>query len=273
MIHDDADHFATACFLLSDISSLSSYRSELEGIFRSLKHVEYLGMSPTEISHWCDNEAAVNKCMASPWKPSLMIQPDADILLAIHQIRRILLANGTMVICRHIYGHQDSRKRTTPAVLADTPDPGSDDSTSHPSHSDRSDSDGLSPPHRPRILDTPTLINIACDRLATDTSSAALQGATNDTMPDTIPYPLPGSKAQIRIGDTWITSHQRRHILWERRVHLLHRYCLEKYNWDDIVFDSIQWSLIRSARARSPHTLRMQTSKIMHGWLPVMHML
>ncbi len=102
MIYDDADHFAMACFLLSKISSLSSYRSELEGIFRSLKHVKYLGMSPTKISHWCDNEAAVNKCMAPPWKPSLMIQPDADILLAIHQIWRTLLANGTTVICRHI---------------------------------------------------------------------------------------------------------------------------------------------------------------------------
>ena len=123
-----------------------------------------------------------------------------DILLAIHQIWRTFLAKGTTVICRHIYSHQDSRKRNTPAVLSDIPDPGSDGSTSHTSYSDQSDSDGSSPPHRPRTLDTPTLINIACDRLATDTSSAALQGATNKSMPGTIRYPLPGSKAQIRIG-------------------------------------------------------------------------
>jgi hypothetical protein len=165
-------------------------------------------MTPTEIAHWCDNEAAVNRCMVPPWKPLMMIQPDADILLAIHQLRSTLLANGTTVICRHIYGHQDSRKRTTPAVLSDSPDSDSDDFASHPSISDRSDPDGTSP-RRQHTLDTPTLINIACDRLATETSSTALQGAVNELMPSTLRYPLPGSRAMLCIGTTWITSHQK----------------------------------------------------------------
>ena len=39
------------------------------------------------------------------------------------------------------------------------------------------------------------------------------------------------------------------------------------------MFNLIQWSLIRSVRVHVTHTIRMQTSKILHGWLLVMHML
>lgn len=84
MIHDSDDKYAKACFLLSNIMMLSSYHSELEGICCSLKHVEYLGLTPAEITHWCDNKAAVHKSMTPFWKPSQMIIPNADILLAIH---------------------------------------------------------------------------------------------------------------------------------------------------------------------------------------------
>ena len=270
MIHDDDAHYATACFLLSNISSSSSYRSELEGIFRSLKHVEYLSMAPAEIAHWCDNEAAVNKCMTPLWKPSAMIQPDADILLAIHHLRNTFRTTGTTVVCRHVYGHQDTR---TPRIsVPDSPTPsdmpsGSDSDTTYPLHVSRT------PPPPVRKHDTPTMINIACDKLATETSAAALAGARNTDLPPTLPYPLPGSRAQLRIGDTWITSHQRRHILWERRAHILRTYCMEKYHWSENTFDSIHWPIIRSVRARASQTIRMATSKILHGWLPVMHML
>lgn len=38
------------------------------------------------------------------------------------------------------------------------------------------------------------------------------------------------------------------------------------------MFDSVNWGAIRTVRARLPPMQQMQTSKIMHDWLPVMHM-
>ena len=345
MIHDTDLNFAKACFLLSDISSMSSYRSELEGIFRSLKHVEYLNLTPSEIHQFCDNEAAVDQCSHPPWKPGAMLQADADVLLAIHAIRRSFQTKGTTITCRHIYAHQDTRSPRSPGVfeptdssgmthtphdasispptddfdvLSDmftahddvdltahttipatqytTPRPGippivhptldhrilsthSQDLTLSADSNPSSDfAGGLSTqaPPRPRprrVFDTPTMINIECDRLATETTTAALQGGRGTDLPPTITCPLPGSKANLRIGQTWITSHTRRNIHWEHTAYVLRAYCLEKYGWSDDTFNSIAWSTIKTVRARCTHTQQMSTSKIMHDWLPVMHMM
>lgn len=59
LIANNDQQMTAAVFVLSSVSSLSSYRSELEGTFRLLKHLEYLGMKPCKIKHWCDNEGAV----------------------------------------------------------------------------------------------------------------------------------------------------------------------------------------------------------------------
>ena len=58
--HSESE-FATATFLLSEasITSLSSYRSELEGTFCALRQIEDLNMSPESVLHWCDNEQTV----------------------------------------------------------------------------------------------------------------------------------------------------------------------------------------------------------------------
>ena len=48
---------------------------------------------------------------------------------------------------------------------------------------------------------------------------------------------------------------------------------MEKYGWDEGTFLSIDWGLVQQVRRRCTPTQRMQTSKILHGWLPVMHML
>lgn len=175
MIHDSDEHFVKACFLLSDISSASSYRSELEGIFRGLKHVKLLNLTPTEIHQYCNNKAAGDKCMHQPWRPGDMIQADANIILAIHTICRTLLARGT-----------------TATTLAD----------------------------------------------------AVIQGGNGLDLPPTITCPLPGSRANLRIGPTWITSHARCHILWEHRAHTLRTYCLDKYDWNTVTFNSIAWPTI-----------------------------
>ena len=76
----------------------------------------------------------------------------------------------------------------------------------------------------------------------------------------------------LRIGSTWITSKVNHHILRARWSPHVVRYCMEKYGWDHQIMDDVAWKQIGTALCRCSHTQRMQTSKIMHGWLPVMHM-
>jgi hypothetical protein len=51
ILANDTEHMTAAVFVISTVSSLSSYRAELEGTFRLLKHIEYLGLQPDEIKH------------------------------------------------------------------------------------------------------------------------------------------------------------------------------------------------------------------------------
>ena len=90
LITRNEDEYVSAVFLLREasITSLSSYRSELEGIFRCLKSIEDLGMTPKEVQHWCDNERAVIGSVNDINSPKSMLGADADILLAIQHIRR-----------------------------------------------------------------------------------------------------------------------------------------------------------------------------------------
>ena len=48
---------------------------------------------------------------------------------------------------------------------------------------------------------------------------------------------------------------------------------MTKYEWTEATFASIFWAGIGRARQRGSPTQLMQTSKILHGWLPVNHML
>jgi hypothetical protein len=84
LVANDESQFMIASVELHNVSSLSSYRAELEGTFCLLKHIEYLGMTPNEIKHWCDNESAV-KAIATIdlYSPSDMLAPDADVILAL----------------------------------------------------------------------------------------------------------------------------------------------------------------------------------------------
>ncbi len=129
------------------------------------------------------------------------------------------------------------------------------------------------PPMHQR-LDLPTQIHIECDCLAMETSSAVLSHGTGPNLPPTLTSPLPTSHAMLRIGDKWITSHHRQHIHWEHHAYALREYCMTKYGWDNDTFDSIDWGAIKRVRSRCTPTQQMQTSKILHDWLPpVMHML
>lgn len=77
----------------------------------------------------------------------------------------------------------------------------------------------------------------------------------------------------LRVKDTWITSNH------DYQVHLACRtppqicsYCLGRHRWSEEAFDSINWDCIETVRcAIKSITLLGRTSKIMHGWLPIMH--
>ena len=117
------------------------------------------------------------------------------------------------------------------------------------------------------------LLNIECDRIATETSRIIQQDPIVPVLPSTLTPPYPGSKALLRLGDRWITSHQHRHLLIAHHRHKLLTYCMEKYGWEYDTFLLVDWEAVRSVRRKLTQTQRMQTAKLMHGWVPVMHML
>ena len=264
MIAADDNKHVTACFLMGKISSLSSYRSELEGIYRSLKHVQYLGMSPREIQHWCDNESAVDDSNRPLSTPSAMGKPDADLLLAIHHIREVMATNAT-IICRHIYGHQDTRDRGVPLVFRT-------DTSLEIGDLGAPIRDGNDDDRRQRWRRSlPVVTNIEADRIASETTSLA-RGDINQSLPIVMTLPYTGSRALLRVHDTWVTSHMDRMICNAHWESTLVAYCKTKYLWTDDVFATIDWLVIGAARKKCTKTQLMQTSKIIHDWLPVMHM-
>ena len=101
------DKFLSGCLLLADVPLLTAYRIKLEGMFRVLKHIKHLGMSPTEVAQWCNNKAAVTKSEPG-LTPCQMISPKADIIMAIHHLRSKLVAPVT---CSHVCGHQEGKNK------------------------------------------------------------------------------------------------------------------------------------------------------------------
>ena len=110
MIATPTDQHIQGCHNITDISSLTSYRGELEGIYRSLLHT-LQRFTPKTLDLWCDNEAAINKSAMTLSTPGAMVQPEADIILAIQTLRH--QHPGTRMAFHHVYGHQDTRHRDT----------------------------------------------------------------------------------------------------------------------------------------------------------------
>ena len=184
MIAADEDNNVTACFLMMKILSLSSYRSELEEIYRSLSHIQYLGMTPREIQHWCDNKSAVDDSNRPLSTPSAMGKPDADLILAIHHLRAIMETKMT-VRCRHIYDHQDTRERDILNIFRTGSNQEIGDMGSK---GDIGDIDV--PPRRRRLRSLPVIANIEADRIASETASLALNhGEINQAMPAVLSLP------------------------------------------------------------------------------------
>ena len=86
----------------------------------------------------------------------------------------------------------------------------------------------------------------------------------------TIPYT--GSRALLRVRDTWVTSLMDHVICVAHWENTLIDYCKTIYQWRDAVFATIDWLMIGAALKKCTKTQLMQTSKIIHDWLPVMQM-
>jgi hypothetical protein len=92
---------------MTNISSYTSHRIELEGIFRALHHLDLLNITPKMVEQWCDNKQAVKDSTTTTDGPSMMIKVEADIILAIHHLRNRFPFHTNI---KHIYGHQDTKK-------------------------------------------------------------------------------------------------------------------------------------------------------------------
>jgi len=297
IVSTDEDHHMGACFLMSDVNRVSAYRSELEGIFRTLSHLDYLNITPKEVTHWCDNERSVIKCQEEPWSAQDMIAPDADLILAIHHLKSQL---NYPTVFRHVYGHQDSKKPKKGGAgkpvnpFLDQPSAEEDGQDSHSESEASQDSTctidiaeqsvidlfHLRPQLMPETpeqrlpggaLRTEAKINIACDAIASGVTASVLEGTAEPQQP-LLQLPYRGSRAMFKIGGRWVTSHLKHEIYKARRTKAMRTYCRKRYKWDDETFDLVNWDSVRMVRSQLTETKKMQTSKIMHGWLPIMHM-
>ena len=203
---------------------------------------------------------------------------DADIIMAIHEQRKRL---PFPVSFKHVYGHQDEKAKGKGKKNKDKDKkkPKLDPTECPPLDIDEGlkSQFGLgATPTAPteeepeqNLQSTEVQINITCDELATETAKAVIDGG------EALTLPYAGSKAMLRIGDRWVTSHHKKEIHRARHEPALRAYCLEKfkkYNWNDEVFDLVSWSSVGSVRRKYGQTKRMFTSKTMYGWLPIGHM-
>lgn len=218
------------CAHIQNITSGTSYRGELEGLYRALRTT--MELNPDRVQFWCDNKAAVDKSALQRTTPGMMLQSDADIILAIHELLRKFTGRATF---HHVYGHQDTRRRDTDGSAA---------------------------------LSRPAQLNIECDRIANETATAVQQ---RDTILPTLQPPYPGSKALLRINGTWITSQEKKSIQEACHRGKLWEYCKNKYDWSEETMSTILWTVLKKARKGRTLASMIRTSKVLHGWLPVMH--
>ena len=287
------DHMMQAVFLMTNVNDASSYRTELEGVFRLLKYMQYANMRPDELRQWCDNKESVESCNTKPTYPSAMIQPAADLVLAIHHVKEQL---GFPVTCKHVYGHQDDKKkrerikkkkeqRKKKKRQFGDPGPKTFDGLSHEmklkfglDKAEKEEDD------RGRTEEEITgqesdddegkkdeaLMNQACDLHAGETTAAILDGGSP---PGALLLDLPyeGSKAMLKIKGKWISTKYKETIQRAHQREAMKKYCQKRYNWSDEIFASIDNKAIGRARKGFKHSWKVRTSKLMHGWLPVNH--
>ena len=115
------------------------------------------------------------------------------------------------------------------------------------------------------------MMNIICDKLAGATTQAALAGG-NAQGRVLLDLPYAGSKVMLKIKNTYITSRYLDKLYRARRSVPMREYCDQKYIWTDEVFDLIHWASVGQVRRKLSDTMKRQTCKIMHDWIPTGYM-
>ncbi|KAL7532592.1 hypothetical protein ACHAWF_004182 [Thalassiosira exigua] len=284
-----------ACILLhGKTTSCSAFCWELEGMFRSLYHLNQLGLTPKEVFQWCDNERAVYSSNNLPHTPKEVMASDADVIMAIHDLKSRL---PFPVSGKHVYDHQDTRgerkksntkvrrrrvqirdERETALASDLSIDTSSTDSSSASLEEEGRDSTQapINPYAKNRLKRQRREVhnNIRCDEMASETTKIAMgQGVENlPAMPKTLEPPFQGSRAMLKIAGRWVTSDYKRHIYTAFRRLPMIEYMKGQYGWSDGDIGSIDWATIGQVRTKMSIKWRHQISKIMHCWLPTMHM-
>ena len=131
--------------------------------------------------------------------------------------------------------------------------------------------------YRPTTPDAPlkreARLNVKCDELASNTTAVVIAQGGHPEVAATVSLPFVGSKALLKLGETWVTSKYKRSIARAHQEAPFRAYCTEKYGWDEDDFNLVYWSSVGRVRRRLATEAFRQTSKIMHGWLPTAHML
>jgi len=222
IISDNDEQYVKACYLMTNISSVNSYRAELEGAYRALHHMELLGEDPAEfVTQWFDNESGVLTSNIPPTSRKSMMQPEGDLILAIHHLKKKIAGE---IVSKHVRGHQDTR-RTESSTQEDD---GSVDSLATTE----------STSNRNKRVDIATLsdeakMNIACDELAGEATAWAIEHPGELPPPDELmQMPYEGSKAVLRIGQTWITANEKRHLKAARQEPIIEKYIKKRHKWN-----------------------------------------
>ena len=198
-----------ACYVLENTSSMSSYQSELEGMYRGLMDVQSR-LTPNTLQQWCENEAAVKRYNKELYKPSHVVSADADVILVIKHVAG-QMAESTDIVCGHIYGHQDSAKGRGSRQTVTGDESASKDGEESRGEDDIGEvEDEVGTRQQQRPLSLEARINIECDRIANETIKAVQDGNTGPTLESVIRYT--GSCALLNIDGKWMTAHQHRHI-------------------------------------------------------------
>ena len=292
IIAEDETNFTSACTVIRNVSSLSSYRAELEGTFRLLRHIDWLGLTPEEVRHWCDNKGAIKaNRLPAIQTPTDMLAPDADLILAIMAIKKKISAN---IKCRYVAGHQDEKKRKIKSskerrkerrekrrerleriqtveikggTHAPLPEPIADDEDHHASDTSVESVRELG---AEKHLSDKVLLNVACDSIAGEAAERFVSDPTQ-ALPPTLQPPYSGSKAMLRIGDIWVTSDYNKNIHFASTAPRLRDYCMRRHKWNTTTMGLIHWDAIKSNRKNMGRADQCRTMKVLHGWLPIMH--
>ena len=105
-------------------------------------------------------------------------------------------------------------------------------------------------------------LNIDCDE-------AAKTCVRNMIAPTTRPDPINGAGAMLYLGNNMVTTEMEEQIQYHAHEEALRTYVLNKFEWTDNEYDSINWRAIGIAKERLKLNRSIRISKMMHNWLNV----